>query len=156
MAATCKTSGNPWTTLCPGPIPGAGYFPKEVLKKDTPALGCMILDTFIDDEWAPEDLVKTSCCEAIDGDISPRWLRQEGCNRPFGVVFSIYKLSDQAVEVTASHRLIRNSGANYNDLPFTRTGIDEVDYPAWDSNAPGRALDVDGIAPNTKDMTWRY
>lgn len=156
MAATCKTSGNPWTTLCPGPIPGAGYFPKEVLKKDTPALGCMILDTFIDTEWAPEDLVKTSCGEAIDGDISPCWLRQEGCNRPFGVVFRIHKLFNQAVEVTASHRLIRNSGAGYNDLPFIKTGMDEFDHPAWNLNAPGRALDEDGIAPNNNDMTWRY
>lgn len=156
MAATCKTDGNPWTTLCPGPIPSAGHFPREVLKKNIPALGCMILDTFIDDEWSPADLVKTSCGETVDGDISPCWLRQEGCNRPFGVVFRIYKLSDQAVEVTASHRLIRNSGAYYNDLPFIKTGIDEVDHPAWDSNAPGRALDEDGIAPNDNDMTWRY
>ena len=156
MYGTCGTSGNPWTTLCPGPIPGAGYFPKEVLKKDTPALGCMILDTFIDDEWAPEDLIKTNSGETIDGDISPCWLRQEGCNRPFGVVFRIYKLSNQAVEVTASHRLIRNSGMGYNNLPFIKTGMDEVDHPAWDSDAPGRALDEDGIAPNNNDMTWRY
>ena len=48
------------------------------------------------------------------------------------------------------------SGAYYNDLPFVKTGIDEVDYPAWDSNVPGRALDEDGIAPNNNDMTWRY
>ena len=79
-----------------------------------------------------------------------------GSNRSFGVVFRIYKHSDQAVEVTASHRMIRNSGAYYNDLPFVKTGIDEVDYPAWDSNAPGRALDADGVAPNNNDMKWRY
>ena len=155
MYGTCKTSGNPWTTLCPGPIPGAGYFPREVVKKNTPALGGMILDTFIDDEWSPECLIKTSG-ETTDGDISPCWLRQEGCNRPFGVVFRIHKLSDQAVEVTALHRMVRNSGAYYDDLPFVKIGMDEVDYPAWDSNAPGRALDADGVAPNNNDMKWRY
>ena len=155
MSAQCKTGGNPWTTLCPGPIQSAGHFPGQVLEKNTPSLGCMILDTFIDDEWSPGDLVKTSG-ETIDGAISPCWLRQEGCNRPFGVVFRIYKHSNQAVEVTASHRLIRNSGAYYNDLPFIKTGIDEVDHPAWDTNAPGRALDADGVAPNNSDMTWRY
>ena len=111
---------------------------------------------FIDDEWSSEDLIETSLGETLDGDISPCWLRQEGCNRPFGVVFRICKASDQAVEVTALHRMIRNSGADYKDSPFLKTGFDEVDCPAWDVNAPGRALDADGVAPNTTNMTWRY
>ena len=155
MSAQCKTSGNPWTTLCPGPIHGSGCFPRDVVKKNTPALGCMILDTFIDDSWAPVELIKTSCGESIDGDITPYWLHQEGCSRPFGVLFRILKDSDQSVEVTASHRLIVNSGVSYH-LPFIRSGIEEVDNVNWDEYAPGRPLDANGVVPNDKDLIWRY
>ena len=155
MYENCKTIGNPWTTLCPAPIPGAGYFPRDVVKKNTPALGCMILDTFIDDSWAPVELIKTSCGESIDGDITPYWLHQEGCSRPFGVLFRILKDFDQSVEVTASHRLIVNSGVSYH-LSFIRSGIEEVDNVNWDVYAPGRPLDANGVAPNDKDLIWRY
>ena len=157
MYGTCKVKGNLWTTLCPGPIPDAGCFPKDVVKKNTPALGCMILDTFIDSIWEPDELIEANGGEADDGDVSPDWLRQEGCNLPFGVRFRIFKASDQAVDVTASYRRIRNKGEAFQGLPsFTKSGIEEVDDAIWDSSAAGRSLDADGMAPNNTDLKWRY
>lgn len=153
LYGNCKLVGNYWTTLCPGPIPRAGYFPKNVVQKNTPTLGCLIFDTFIDDYWNPDDMIATSCGESIDGEITPCWLRQEGCNRPFGIRFKILKESDHPVEVTASHRKIRNSGTG--DV-LVRTGVDEVDEAMWDSQASGRSLDADGAAPNNSDLIWRY
>ena len=47
-------------------------------------------------------------------------------------------------------------GVGYNDFPFIKTGMDDFDHLMWNLNAPGMALDEDGIAPNNNDMTWRY
>ena len=41
-------------------------------------------------------------------------------------------------------------------LPFIRNGIEEVDNVNWDEYAPGRPLDANGVAPNDKDLIWRY
>ena len=153
---TCRTSGNPWTTLCPGPIPDGGCYPKGVLKKGESALGCMILDTFLDDTWSPEELLKTGDGALAEAGIAPVWLRQEGCEHPYGVRFEICKESDKAVEVAVSHQRVRNWGVNCKDVPFIKNGIEGVDDMMWEMSAPGRALDADGSAPNNSDLKWRY
>ena len=59
----------------------------------------------------------------------------------------------------------RNTGYAHNSVRQTtigyepdrgRIGMDEFDHLSWNLNAPGRALDEDGIAPNNNDMIWRY
>ncbi|MGN0843211.1 MAG: hypothetical protein ACI4QF_08090 [Kiritimatiellia bacterium] len=156
LYGTCRTSGNPWTTLCPGPVPDGGCFPRGVLKKGESALGCMILDTFLDDTWSPEELLKTGDGALAEAGIAPVWLRQEGCEHPYGVRFEICKESDKAVEVTVSHQRVRNWGVNCKDAPFMKNGIEGVDDMMWEMSAPGRALDADGSAPNNSDLKWRY
>ena len=156
LYGTCRTSGNPWTTLCPGPVPDGGCYPKGALKKGESALGCMILDTFLDDTWSPEELLKTGDGAPAEAGIAPVWLRQEGCEHPYGVRFEICKESDEAVEVTVSHQRVRNWGVNCKDVPFMKNGIEGVDDMMWEMSAPGRALDADGSAPNNSDLKWRY
>ena len=156
MYGNCRTMGNSWTTLCPGPISDGGCFPKGALKKREPALGCMILDTFLDDTWSPEELLKAGDVAPAEAGIAPVWLRQEGCKHPYGVRFEICKESDKAVEVTVTHQRVRNWGVNCKDVPFMKNGFEGVDDMVWEMSAPGRALDADGSAPNDSDLKWRY
>jgi len=158
---TCKISGNEWTTLCPGPVSGNAYFPRAALKKGEVSLGCMILDTTIDSEWSPDRLVTLHFPENFDeasaNQMKVEWLRQEGLDSPYGIRFRVLKKTNLAIGVTARHTMIRNTGKTYPGDIFVHTDeYADFDESNWMDNAPGRALDSDGVAPNTGDISWSF
>ena len=121
---------DPWTTLCPAPLASDPVYPTSPVTEKRKGLGCVLLDTTLDNTpSAATAVVKESGGAPLSG---IHWLEDTN-GRFYGVGFTFDKTSDNSsTTMKAVSDKIRNEGSE------------------------GRTMDGDRVQPNTDDKQWSF